>query len=454
MRNIIFLAGLVVLFGLFLMVPGLSVAVGSETTEAILDILHDRGDLSDEAYAELKRKAAKEERGFNTFFDRELHIDAADGRFRLQIGGRIMMDAGHISADERFEAAAAAAGSDFEGSGVEFRQTRLHMKGVVYDFFAFSNEFDLAAREISFQENWIEFQRLPFLGKMRIGHTKEPFSLERMNSRLHLTFMEQALPDGIVPGRNTGIRFLNFIEDLRMSWCLGFFKETDAGGDGFSESGDYNITGRLTVTPWYRDQGRQVLHLGLGYSHKTSDEFLRFRKRPETHLTDFQPVDSGNIPADAADMLGPEAALVWGPFCLQAEYWYARIDSNDYDDPELEGYYVAASCFLTGEHRKYLLKGNDGAEFGRPDILAPFDPGREKWGAWQVTARYAVVDLNDKPLYGGEMESITLALNGYLNANLGWNFNFVHVAVRNSLAQAGIDDAEADVFQTRLQISF
>jgi phosphate-selective porin OprO/OprP len=257
-----------------------------------------------------------------------------------------------------------------------------------------------------------------------------------------------------LPGRNTGIRFLNFLDHPRLSWSLGFFKETDAAGDGFSDNGDYNITGRLTVTPWYEDKGRQVLHLGLGYSHKIADESLRFRKRLETHISDLQPVDTGRIPADGADMLGPEAALVWGPFCLQGEYWYTRVDSEDFDDPELKGYYLTASYFITGEHRNYKLKGNDGAEFSLVDIKAPFDPARGTWGAWEAAARYAAMDLNDNTLYGGKTDSLTLAVNWYLNSNLRWSFNYVASNVKDSYAKAGIANADADIFQTRLQVSF
>ena len=454
MQKLLLAAVITVLFGMFLLLPNLSEAKSSEITREILDILHSQGDISDEKYEALKEKAAKEDDGFTTSFNKQLSINSTDGRFKIQAGGRIMIDAGHFSADKAMEAAAGKAGFAFEGNGVEFRQTRLHIKGLLYGWVAFSNEFDFSAGDVSFQENWIELQKLPYLGSMRIGHTKEPFSLERMNSRLYLMLMEQSLPVGIVPGRNVGIRFLNFVDNLRVSWCAGVFKETDNGGEGYSDNGDYNFTARLTVTPWYVDDGRNVLHLGLGYSHKVADESLRFRKRPETHLSDFQLIDTGNIPADGADMLGPEAAIVLGPFCLQGEYWYTRVDSETYDDPVLQGYYITAAYFITGEHRNYQLKGNDGAEFALVNIQNPVNPGRDGWGAWEAAVRYACVDLNDNDLNGGEMASVTLGLNWYINSNLRWSVNYVHSKVEDSTAKAGITDAEADIYQTRLSVYF
>ena len=449
----------IILFGSVIFASVLPQAFAGETTEAILDILHEKGDITDQQYEELKEKAREEDKGFETYFDKRLHIDSNDGRFKFRIGGRILLDAAVTDADDGFEAAEDASGNTFEGSGVEFRQARLHMMGLMYDHVAFKNEFDFAGGEVSFKENWIEIRDLPYLGKMRIGHTKEPFSLERLNSRMYMPFMERALPNGIVPGRNTGIRFLNFIDNPRMSWSVGFFKETGGNGDDFTENGDYNVTGRLTATPWYADNGAKVLHLGIAYSHKFTNEdaeetWLRFRKRPELHISDLQPVDTGKIPADGVDMVGPEAAIVLGPFSLQGEYWFTRLNSDAYDDPELSGYYVTCSYFLTGEHRKYKPNGNDGAEFSMVDVKSPFDPERGAWGAWQVAARYADIDLNDNQLKGGKMDDISLALNWYPYTNVRWSFNYVRVNVEDSEAVAGISDGDADVYQTRLQVYF
>lgn len=443
-----------------LLASGLPEARAANTTEKLLDILRSRGNITEKEYKELKRTAREEKsRGFETYFDKRLHIDSKDGRFKLQIGGRILIDAAAVNADDGFDAAEDITGETFEGTGVEFRQTRLHITGLLYNRIAFKNEFDFAGGDVTLMENWIELRKMPYLGRIRIGHTKEPFSLERLNSRMYMQFMERALPDGIVPGRNTGIRFLNFIDHPRMSWSVGFFKETGGNGEDFTENGDYNITGRLTVTPWYADDGRNVLHLGVGCSHKFTNEdeektWLRFRKRPELHISDLRPVDTGKIPTDGADMIGPEAALVLGPFCLQGEYWYTRLDSEIYNDPELSGYYAACSYFLTGEHRKYKLRGNDGAEFSLVDIKSPLDPEQGKWGAWQVAGRYAAVDLNDNALKGGKTDSITLALNWYPYTNVRWSFNYVHINIEDSYAAAGIEDADADVYQTRFQIYF
>ena len=80
------------------------------------------------------------------------------------------------------------------------------------------------------------------------------------------------------------------------------------------------------------------------------------------------------------------------------------------------GFYVAASYFLTGEHRPYS-RSNGG--FGRikpHKNVSPKDGlGVLLSGAWEAKARYTEVDLSE--LGGGKLETVTLGLNWYLIPN-------------------------------------
>jgi len=60
----------------------------------------------------------------------------------------------------------------------------------------------------------------------------------------------------------------NHAFDKRMTWAIGGFRETDDVGKGFDSNSQYNLTMRVTGTPWYAEQGRKLVHLGLSYSHK------------------------------------------------------------------------------------------------------------------------------------------------------------------------------------------
>ena len=149
-------------------------------------------------------------------------------------------------------------------------------------------------------------------------------------------------------------------------------------------------------------------------------------------------------------MINPEVALVYGPFSLQGEYFYATLDNDE--DFDFSGFYAFASYFLTGESRKYSAsKGY----FGRVKPKENFHQTKGGWGAWEVGVRYSYLDLKDGGIKGGEESNVTLGLNWYLNPNVRWMFNYIYVDVddRDSGGRA-IDNGNANIFQTRLQIDF
>ena len=189
---------------------------------------------------------------------------------------------------------------------------------------------------------------------------KEPFSLELLTSGNYVTFMERSLPTGaFAPGRNTGIRASNAILDKRMTWAIGaFYGDTDDDGDSnFDDVTNADLTMRLTGLPLHADEDKRLLHLGLSYSHQFRDEgqtTARYRNRPESNLTDVRLVDTGNIDLDSANLVNPEIAFVWGPFSLQGEYYWTKLDAKEAGDPTFQGAYLFGSWFITGEHRPYL----------------------------------------------------------------------------------------------------
>lgn len=141
MQKILFIVGITVLFGSFILFPDSSEANDKKVIPEILDILHSRGDIPDKKYEELKQKAATENQVFSKIYDNIFHVDSNDCRFKIQIGGRIMIDMSHVNAGKALETAAKASDNTIDGTGVEFRQTRLHIKGLLHERFAFSNEF-------------------------------------------------------------------------------------------------------------------------------------------------------------------------------------------------------------------------------------------------------------------------------------------------------------------------
>jgi phosphate-selective porin OprO/OprP len=234
----------------------------------------------------------------------------------------------------------------------------------------------------------------------------------------------------------------NVAADERMTAAIGVFRNTDDYGKDGGDDGGYNVTGRITTLPIYKDKGASLLHVGAGYSYRNPDDSIRYRQRPEAHLADYF-VDTGSFAGDQADLLGLEAAWVNGPLSLQGEYMMAdadRLDSGS--DVDFDSYYVQASYFLTGEHRSY--KTTEGA-FSRVKPRKNYSAAGGP-GAWEAKARYSELDLSDSDVIGGELNNFTAGLNWYLNPNTKIMWDYVH---------ADKDDVgQADMLMMRLQFEF
>jgi phosphate-selective porin OprO/OprP len=158
-------------------------------------------------------------------------------------------------------------------------------------------------------------------------------------------------------------------------------------------------------------------------------------------------VATGTIPADHSQLLGAEAAMVWGPFSVQAEYTADLVGTDSGNDAVFHGGYVFASYFLTGENRVYNRKA------GAFDRVRPLenafwfctDNGVCKGcGAWEVAARYSWIDLSDEGINGGTMNEYTLGMNWYLNPYFKIMLNYIH-----SDLDRGPDGGECDIFAMR-----
>jgi len=373
-----------------------------------------------------------------------LRFETDDGDFRIQIGGRIMHDWAWFDANGNLET---ATGEEFDDS-TEFRRARLYVGGLIYKNVEFKAQYDFADSRVKPKDVYIGLINLPF-GKIRVGHIEEPFSLEKQTSSKYITFMERSiLDDAFVPGRNAGIMVSDNAIGGRVTWAAGVFRDTDDYGN--DTGNEYSITGRFTGAPWMEDNGRKLLHLGASASYRNAQKeggkTVSFSAVPESHLSPADLVDTGTVPADDMNLFGTEAALVYGSFSLQGEYMVVQVDGRDgTGDPELDGFYLAASYFLTGENRPY----KDGA-FIRVKPKNNFLGKQRGFGAWEMAARYSSLDLQDtnEGAVGGELDDYTIGLNWYLNPNVRVMFNYVMADPDKKYGDS------LNVFETRFQIDF
>ncbi len=429
--------------------------------EDILDILQASGQISDQQYKDLLNKARAEEEQSQAVSDLRdtvshleenvndrpknylmpywkggLRLDSLDGNFKLKIGGRILSDWALFDTDRDVNGGRAI------GDGTEFRQARIMISGLVYNNMKYKSQLDFEGTDTDFKDVYIEITKIPYFGNLRVGHYKEPFSLEQANSRTHFTFMERGLPNTFSPERNTGFMLHNTAFDKRALWGVGVFRDADDSGNSFGPDSNYNITARFSGVPWYEEKGRKLLHLGLSYSHQFRDgRGIRYRARPEAHLSP-RFVDTDTFAAEGVNIFNPELGFQYGPASMQFEWISAFVNRPEQTDAHFHGFYVLGTYFLTGEHRSYR------PTVGSFDKITPLRnlDWNGGWGAWQLAGRYSTLDLSDNNIQGGELGNLTFGINWYLNPNMRVAFNYIHADLKDSGA--------ANILQSRFMVFY
>jgi len=381
-------------------------------------------------------------------------IDSREKNIKFRINGQIIIDSGDIETDDELQNAF----PKLDDSNILFRKLSVSTYGNFYDTVDFKIGIDFAnVRDI--QDIWIRYLKNPYLKKIKLGHQKEPFSLEDLTSITRTTFMESALSDeAFSSGRNIGIRYDSLNPERRINWGAGFFLNTGSfsklgeAENRISKANGFDVTARIFGLPVYNENGKEMLHLGLGYSYGSRNEDdldapMQFRTRPESRLTNERLVDTGPITGKRRDTVNAELAMVNGPWSFQGQCYYSSLDANAAGNPEFWGYYAFLSYFITGEHRNY---NRSIGVFTGVEPQPVFRPTKGDWGAWEIALRHSYVDLNDADIYGGKENNITAGLNWIHNRNVRLMFNYIHAYVKDR-ASPPVDNGRTHIFQIRFQ---
>lgn len=421
--------------------------------QEILDILRANNQITAQQYDTLLAKAKAEEskrqdggkkvaNAMQAYWKEGLVIEGGDdAKIKLQIGALLQADWAITSGNRKLTPVLK------ESTGTQFRRARLTVMGTLYDRVDYRFESDFANGQSKMRDAYLQINQLPWVGNLRIGHFKEPFSLADMSGTKYITFIERPMSeDAFVPSRNMGVMIWNTAFDKRMSWAFGGFRDTDDQGKGFSSDSLYNMTMRLTGLPWYEEQGRKLIHLGLSYSHRfRHKDNVRFSVRPENNLVPPF-VDTKDVVSNGIDLINPEFAMIYGPFSVLAEYTQTFVSTSTGKDLDFSGYYLEAGYVLTGEHREY--RENTGSFNG----ITPkhnFD-SQGGWGALEIALRYSSLDLDDATVRGGKLRGLNTGLNWYLNPNVRLIANYGVFDGRTGNKLFG----DTSIFQVRAQVAF
>jgi phosphate-selective porin OprO/OprP len=424
------------------------------------------------ALAEAEAKAEPKEEFFEVGKQLDFHavwrhglwLETEDKAFKFHPGGRVQFDTIWMNGENSLENESGGTGPIRDG--VNFRRARFAMEGSFWEVFEFNTEWDFintfdfeplngpvqtdVANVPAPTDLWIQITQLPGVGTFRAGNMKPPISLEHITSSRFLPFLERspafdAFVGGLDNGFKPGFMCFNAFDNDNGTWAIGAFKNNTTVMGWNQGDGEWDLTGRLTYTPYYEDEGRHMVHLGLGATVRDLDEDrVRLRARvPLRNGPGAQQPALLNllIAGDDQMMIVPEFAMQWGRWTVQSEYYAVWVTDGAFPasgppvatgDAFFQSAYVQALYFLTGEHTSYNRKGGSGSCFARViphsnfflvrDVCGGCCLGR---GAWQVGARYSWLDLRDAGFDGGLLHDWTLGLNWYMNPNLKWQWNYV-----------------------------
>jgi phosphate-selective porin OprO and OprP len=392
---------------------------------------------------------------FRVHWKEGLRLDSNNGDYKLKIGGRLQNDFGWFSEGDDIK----AAGFDSQ-DGTEFRRSRMYIGGTIYENLEFKSQFDYSGNDAEFRDVYVAIKNVPKIGKIKIGHYKEPFGLENYTSNNNHVFMDSSFINAFSPGYNIGVSVNNTLFNDRVAYTLGVFKETTSSNEkAVGDSAGNNFTGRITGLPVWAE-GEKYIHLGLTASHKDLEGREYAPKiRVGAHLTeklvglvDTPPSNNAEIEADSVDLLGLEAVFVRGAFHTEAEYQSASIDGESgFADADFDAYYVQAGYFLTGEHKGYKV---DSGKFDRVRPNKTFSLRENKgMGAWELVGRYSSLDLEDNGYQGGTLQDYSIGVNWYLNPNMRIMLNYVHGELEDGILGDGEDD-DLDYIMARFQVTW
>jgi len=336
-----------------------------------------------------------------------------DGKSMLRMRARMLMDFYGASTDD-FEA-------PLTDDGVFMRQARLGVVGYAHEKLLYMLEYEFRNGEARAFDIFLGLDDIGPLGRVIVGHQREPWGLDGTTPLPFLVFLERASSSrAFALGRNVGIRFQEMYAEGRMTWWAGIFRDTDRFARPSGEGG-YALTAKITGLP-FRTRKQRMLHTELSVTLRDPpDGITRFRAR-HGPATGPQLVDTGFIEATRDARASFATVLRVDSFVVQAEGYVAHV-SGAGTDATFWGAYVQVSYWITGEVPRW---SNRHAVWGRVVPRRMFHDGTGGMGAWMIALRYDHLDLADGGIEGGVLDSVTLGVTWLWNPNTRIKIDFAY----------------------------
>lgn len=363
--------------------------------------------------------------------------------------------------------------------GFILRRARPILSGTVYrDFdFMFIPDFGGSSSPQIF-DAYVNYRYEPWL-QLRAGKFKSPFGLEQLQQDVNITFNERSLATDLTPNRDIGFMLWGEVGGGALSYAAGVFNGVGDARISPNNAFDdhHEAVARLFLQPFKQTDWTPLRGLGFGVAGSYGNVRSNSTALPNTtggtlggFTTDgqqqffaYNPSTNGAIVADGTHWrLSPQGYYYWGPFGLLGEYVISDQGVRGSAKPFAEKHLDNTAWELTGS---WVLTGED-ASFNGIVPKHPFDLSAGHWGAFQLAARYAELDVDKAafPLFANPASSASSAqawsvgLNWYLNRNIRVDTSFSRTTFtgggEGTSAPGSVTRQPEEVFFTRLQLGF
>lgn len=378
---------------------------------------------------------------------------AAEPDLVLEPGGYVHADFRGFVGDE----------GDAYDSTFLLRRVRPSLRGKAFKYYGFRFLVDVAGGALQVLDVYVDIAYFPE-ATLRIGKTKSPVGLERLQSATALTFVERAFPTLLVPNRDLGAQLVGDIEKGLVSYAVGVFNGTTDGGSlDQNDEGNLELVGRVFAHPLATTGNPYLRGLGLGVSgtigtregSATAPGVSSYRTSGGARFFQYVPSSAG-APGVIADgrqtRFSAQGYYYGGAAGLLGEYVRSEqtLSLGDVNARVAnQAWQVAGSFVLTGEAASY--KGVTPA--------APLDPAAGQWGAFELAARYTALTIDgdtfdlglaDPTSNASGAQAWAVGASWYLNKHIKLLLDFEQT--RFELEGDG-DRPDENVFLVRTQLS-
>lgn len=386
-------------------------------------------------------------------------FSSADSNFVATLHGLIQLDSRTFIND---------GGSGAGKNSFLIRRARPIFTGTVFHDFDFNFTPDFGGSTVQIVDAYLNYRYRPEL-QLEAGKFKSPVGLEQLQADTWTLFNERSIATDLIPNRDLGVELHGDLFGGVAGYAAGIFNGApDYNGTTVNQDSDDDraFAGRIFLQPWKTSEVTALQGLGFGVGGSYEKDLGTAADLTPGYRTDgqqnFFTYATGVIANGTHWRISPQAYYYYGPLSLLAEYVVSDQQISRTTAPlasidlQNTAWQISAGWVLTGE----------AASYNGLTPKHPFNPKNGQWGAWQVVARYADLDV-DNSAFGpvsfatagsaSEAKAWSVGLNWYLNRDIRVNTSFSRTSFTGGGGTTGLGpitrQPENTLF-TRIQLSF